>query len=211
MAYSGYKQIYMPDYYCATKTGYVAEHRYVAEQKLGRHLKKGEVIHHIDKNRFNNKPDNIIVFKTAADRNRYNLGGVLVEENDGAYTSYYEKPKQVCMYCGRVYTPYRSESLYCSRECATLAQRKKPRPTKQQLKMMILEFSMSQVAQIYGVSDNCIRRWCMMYKLPFKHSDIKRMRDREQIKKEQKRLEQEKKKRQKESDELRAKNIKDMM
>lgn len=39
-------------------------HRVVAEQMLGRPLKKGEVVHHIDGNKRNNKPENLMVFKT---------------------------------------------------------------------------------------------------------------------------------------------------
>ena len=36
-------------------------HRIVAEQKLGRSLKKGEIVHHIDGNKRNNDPSNLIV------------------------------------------------------------------------------------------------------------------------------------------------------
>lgn len=39
-------------------------HRTVAEQKLGRPLRKGEVVHHIDENKRNNDPDNLIVFSS---------------------------------------------------------------------------------------------------------------------------------------------------
>lgn len=40
------------------------EHRIVAEQMLGRKLLKGEVVHHIDGNKLNNNPDNLMVFKS---------------------------------------------------------------------------------------------------------------------------------------------------
>lgn len=37
-------------------------HRIVAEQILGRPLKPGEVVHHIDRNKRNNNPNNLMVF-----------------------------------------------------------------------------------------------------------------------------------------------------
>ena len=40
------------------------EHRVVAEQTIGRSLKRGEVVHHIDGNKRNNSPLNLLVFKT---------------------------------------------------------------------------------------------------------------------------------------------------
>ena len=41
--------------------GYAYEHRVIAEQKLGRPLKKGEIVHHKDGDKTNNSPDNIEV------------------------------------------------------------------------------------------------------------------------------------------------------
>ena len=37
------------------------EHRKIMRMKLGRPLTKDEVVHHIDKNPFNNKPSNLVV------------------------------------------------------------------------------------------------------------------------------------------------------
>jgi hypothetical protein len=36
-------------------------HRYVAEKALGRSLKNGEVVHHIDFNKLNNEPTNLVI------------------------------------------------------------------------------------------------------------------------------------------------------
>jgi hypothetical protein len=47
----------------AQGTGYVYEHRLVAEKKLGRKLRKNEMIHHVDGNKKNNKEENIEVVK----------------------------------------------------------------------------------------------------------------------------------------------------
>lgn len=47
------------------------EHRIVAERILGRPLKKGEVVHHIDFNKRNNAPWNIMIFASQADHAKY--------------------------------------------------------------------------------------------------------------------------------------------
>ncbi len=39
-------------------------HRYVAETKLGRKLKKGEVVHHRNRNKTDNRRSNLYVFKS---------------------------------------------------------------------------------------------------------------------------------------------------
>lgn len=48
-----------------------AAHRVVAEKILGRELKSGEVVHHIDFNPRNNNPDNLMIFPSQAEHARY--------------------------------------------------------------------------------------------------------------------------------------------
>lgn len=62
---SGYLYIYQPDH-PRTKSGfYVAEHRLVAEKKIGRYLKENEVVHHINENKLDNRPENLQVMSNS--------------------------------------------------------------------------------------------------------------------------------------------------
>ncbi len=61
----GYIEIYNPNHPNANTRGIVYEHQLVAEKKLGRFLNKGEVVHHIDFNKSNNRADNLIVLTSS--------------------------------------------------------------------------------------------------------------------------------------------------
>jgi hypothetical protein len=59
--YGGYIYIWMPDHPNANKRGYVAEHVIIAANKIGRPLMKNEQVHHINGNKTDNTPDNLVV------------------------------------------------------------------------------------------------------------------------------------------------------
>ena len=66
----------------------VYEHRYVMEQYLGRKLKHGEEIHHIDGNKLNNSIDNLQLLTTAEHRKLH------VDPKTGKHVPYVQEIKK---------------------------------------------------------------------------------------------------------------------
>ena len=62
----GYTMIHKPDHPHANPHGYVMEHRLVMEEKLGRYLEKNEIVHHINDNPVDNRPENLEVVSRSA-------------------------------------------------------------------------------------------------------------------------------------------------
>lgn len=66
--YRGVRYVHCPPEWLpmARKDGYIAEHRLVMAQSLGRCLTRTEVVHHIDHNPSNNLPTNLLLFPSNA-------------------------------------------------------------------------------------------------------------------------------------------------
>lgn len=79
IASTGYKIQYVgKGHHLADVRGYTYEHRIVAERKIGRRLEKGEIVHHINGDKLDNREENIEVHHSRFDhkvRHRKNDSG----------------------------------------------------------------------------------------------------------------------------------------
>ena len=101
---NGYIEIIMPDHPNARSNGTILEHRYIASKTLGRPLTKTETVHHLDENKTNNDPENLIVFRTNADHSRFHKIGIKQKMDDGTYICpIKESELKQCAYCGKYY------------------------------------------------------------------------------------------------------------
>jgi len=68
---NGYIVLFMPEHPNCSVRNTVMEHRFVMECKIGRYLNKKEIVHHIDFNKSNNKPENLMLFNNQAEHVKY--------------------------------------------------------------------------------------------------------------------------------------------
>lgn len=60
-------------YFVKVGINWMPEHILVVEEKIGRILEKGNVIHHIDGNKINNKIENLMLFKTQIEHSAFHI------------------------------------------------------------------------------------------------------------------------------------------
>lgn len=169
---NGYVAIYKPEHPSAYQSdnwkGYVYEHRYVAESQLGRLLHDDEVVHHLDCDRQNNSPNNLIVLidhSSHAKIHNWIDSGMPIHESytskrtNNHYTVYTKCRNSKCNN-----TTHSSKNEYCSIVCANNATRKvKDMPSENELLRLLKYNSYSEIGRMYDVSDNAVRKWIKKY------------------------------------------------
>lgn len=84
-----------------------------------------------------------------------------------------------CERCGREISGQKGK-IHCP-ECAKFLQRRVDRPTREELKTLIRSMPFTKIAELFGVTDNAIRKWCDSYGLPRKSTEIKRIKDQDWV------------------------------
>jgi hypothetical protein len=163
---NGYIVVEYPEHPKAFDTGTgmigVYEHVLIAEEEvLDRSLKPGEVVHHLDSNRSNNSPDNLLPIENPSHAKLHSWlsKNVIIPKPD-----YQERKDLGCIRCKVCERPVRYGMTYCSPQCYGLddteCRHKYKHPNKEELEKLIWTKPTTHIAKEYSVSDKAIDNLC---------------------------------------------------
>lgn len=137
-------------------------------------------LHHKDGDHYNNDFDNLEILCPNCHAWKHRLNKTIKKIVKTSVSKYVRKTKTSlpnhCLDCGKI---IHFSSLRC-RACASrinnaTIRRRNGRiiPDKLHLAELLQKHSILSIGKMYGVSDNGVRKWCKMYNLPYRKSDIK--------------------------------------
>ena len=71
IVWRGYVHILAPTHPCRSKQNYVRKHRLVVESFIGRYLTTEEKVHHLNDNKIDNEPNNLMAFSSESAHQRF--------------------------------------------------------------------------------------------------------------------------------------------
>lgn len=146
---NGYANVYDPENPMANNVGYVKEHRAVMALHLGRPLEDEEVVHHIDRDKLNNRIENLELFASHSDHMKFG--------HPGQYPDWIDDPQKMK---------------------AAQDKRRKFWLTEQELRRLYLEMEMSaaEIARVHGVHTGSVcqalKKWNIPMRPKRKVSDV---------------------------------------
>ncbi len=170
---NGYVLRYCPDHPRAFTSGsknknghkgYVYEHILVAEREIGRPLTEHEEVHHLDFNRSNNRPRNLLVL-LATQHSKLHVYLKSIGFDEPAISHKEQKYSKIprCKICR--YPLSTKMKHTCSLECWTAYKSKKQkcidanRPDKAELLKLMQKYSWVEIGKRIGLSDNGARKY----------------------------------------------------
>jgi hypothetical protein len=169
---SGYIYFIDKDHPIANSSDRVLLHRHVASIQAGRWVLPTEDVHHKNRIRSDNSPDNLQILTKAEHTALHNL------EDRGI-----DPIKSVnCKYCNEEFLPKEKNNVFCSNTCKAKSQIKLDSLTKEELEELIWANPFTVLAKQFNCSDNGIRKWalrlgCLMpparFHVKYKNAEIK--------------------------------------
>lgn len=136
----------------ADVNGKLYQHHYVMGEHIGRPLRDGECVHHIDRDRTNNNLSNLRLM-TASDHAKLHA----IEDRG------YRAETRFCRKCSKeLIVSVKSSQVYCSRKCCDLDSRLFE-IDPQELRALVWSMPTTKVAKILGVSDVAVSQRCKKY------------------------------------------------